>query len=71
MTRRVEVDFQVQEYEDGQPFIVIETLRSGDPMPEIKRKLIVFDVTKGMTLDEAKTLVDSLRRSITHLSITD
>jgi hypothetical protein len=40
-------------------------------MPEIKRKLIVFDVTKRMTLDEAKALVDSLRRSITHFSITD
>jgi hypothetical protein len=71
MTRRVEVIFTVKEYASEKPFLVMQTLRASDPMPEIERKVVGLDLRDGTTFEEAQALARELRQKITHFTLTD
>ena len=68
-TKRVEVTFQVFQYDDGQPFIALGFARDGEAMPS-GRRLFTLDLTHGTSPIEANTLAHLLRRKVTHLSMT-
>ena len=68
-TKRVEVTFQVFQYDDGQPFIALGFSRGGEAMPAGGR-LFTLDLTQGTSPMEANTLAHLLRRKVTHLSMT-
>ena len=68
MTDRAECIFTVKEFEGGQPFLACEILRGN--LPSLGRKLLTFDVRNGMSLDEAKSLAETLNEQITHVAIT-
>jgi hypothetical protein len=71
MTRRIEIDFKVREYENGEPFILMEEIMCPKPVPELEGKTITFDLAPGCTADEARHLEEHMRRIITHFAITD
>jgi hypothetical protein len=68
-TKRVEITFQVFQYDDGQPFIALTFRRDGETMP-VADRLFTLDLTQGTSPIEANTLAHLLRRKVTHLSMT-
>lgn len=68
-TKRVEVTFQVFQYDDGQPFIALSFRREGEAMP-LADRLFTLDLTQGTSPIEANSLAHLLRRKVTHLSMT-
>ena len=68
-TKRVEVTFQVFQYDDGQPFIALAFRRDGEAVASGDR-LFTLDLTLGTSPIEANTLAHLLRRKVTHLSMT-
>jgi hypothetical protein len=66
---RVEVGFQLHEYEDGQPFIALAFSRDGRPVAA-GGKLFTFDLSPDTPRLEAETIVHLLRRKLTHLTVT-
>ena len=68
-TRRVELTFEVLQYEDGQPFVALVFLRDGRPVP-VGGRLFTFDLAPGTTQLEAETLARLLSRRVTHLAET-
>ena len=70
MTRRLEVTFAVKEGGAGPtPFLALELLR-GDPIAELERKFISFDLVPGITLEEDHELAKLLRSKIRSLALT-
>jgi hypothetical protein len=68
-TRRVELTFEVLQYEDGQPFVALVFLKGGRPVP-VEGRLFTFDLAPGTTQLEAETLARLLSRRVTHLAET-
>ncbi len=68
-TKRLEVTFQVFQYDDGQPFIALGFRRGGEAVPAGGR-LFTLDLTPDTSPIEANTLAHLLRRKVTHLSMT-
>ena len=68
-TRRVELTFEVLQYEDGQPFVALVFMKDGRPLP-IEGRLFTFDLAPGTTHLEAETLARLLSRRVTHLAET-
>ena len=68
-TKRLEVTFQVFQYDDGQPFIALGFKRDGEALPAGGR-LFTLDLSDGTSPIEANTLAHLLRRKVTHLSMT-
>ena len=68
-TKRLEITFQVFQYDDGQPFIALGFRREGEVTPTGGR-LFTLDLTPGTSPIEANTLAHLLRRKVTHLSMT-
>jgi hypothetical protein len=68
-TKRVEVTFQVFQYDDGQPFIALSFKRDGEAMP-VDGRLFTLDLSPGTSPIEANTLAHLLRRKVTHLTMT-
>ena len=66
---RVEVGFQLHEYEDGQPFIALTFLRGGEPVAAGGR-LFTFELSPDTPRLEAETIVHLLRRKLTHFVVT-
>jgi hypothetical protein len=66
---RVEVGFQLHEYEDGQPFIALAFFRDGKPVAA-GGKLFTFDLGPDTPRLEAETIVHLLRRKLTHFAVT-
>ncbi len=66
---RVEVGFQLHEYEDGQPFIALAFSREGQPL-NAGGKLFTFDLSPDTPRLEAETIVHLLRRKFTHFVVT-
>ena len=68
-TRRVELTFEVLQYEDGQPFVALVFMKDGRPLP-VEGRLFTFDLAPGTTKLEAETLARLLSRRVTHLAET-
>ena len=68
MTKRAEPLFRVLEFDNGQPWIVLELCR-GDKL-DLLKKTVGFDLPPRTTLDEAKQITDYLQRHLTHVSET-
>ena len=68
-TKRLEITFQVFQYDDGQPFIALGFTRDGAALAAGGR-LFTLDLSPGTSPIEANTLAHLLRRKVTHLSMT-
>jgi hypothetical protein len=68
-TRRVELTFEVLQYEDGQPFVALVFMKDGRPLP-VGGRLFTLDLAPGTTQVEAETLARLLSRRVTHLAET-
>ena len=66
---RVEVVFQLHEYEDGQPFIALAFMRDGEPV-RAGGRLFTFDLAPDTPRLEAETIVHLMRRKLTHFVVT-
>jgi hypothetical protein len=70
MTRRTSVTFTIKEIgPNNSPLISLELL-SGDSIPELERKVMLFELKPGMTLEQAEDLAKDLRSKLVSLSLT-
>jgi hypothetical protein len=65
---RVEVSFQLHDYENGQPFIGLAFSRDGEPV-KCAGKLFAIELSPGTSQLDAETIVQVLRRHVTHFSM--
>lgn len=67
-TERGKYVFTVKEYADGTPWIMLE--RSGQGLDVFGNGFIGLDLSEGTTLQQAKALAATLRRSVSTVHYT-
>lgn len=67
MTQLVQLSFRVKEYENGNPYIMLEQRGLPGQVAAEAMKPFAFDLRPGTTCEQADGLVQAMRLIITHV----